>query len=229
MRLAGPGRRTRLTYRRPRLAAAATIDEINLTLAAAALGALRRKGVRGRSGDPVGAALLDAKTRAAARLPGRMERFDIEVGSRRLPVVLDGAHVPFNLAAVMRDLARTPDLAGLCVAVVALAADKDAKGFVAEFGKRAAAIVFTDLPGSSRGRSLAELQAIAASLGVASEVEPDAKRAYRRGVELAMEANAWLLVTGSLYLIGGLRREISDAARSRNQVDPTLEFRSSSG
>jgi dihydrofolate synthase / folylpolyglutamate synthase len=217
---------------RARLDAAATIEQTNVALASAALDQLGRTGVRARSaavGDPVGAWLLDAETRAAARLPGRMERFDIEVGSRSLPVVLDGAHVPFNLAAVMRDLARVPDLSGPWVAVVALAADKDAKGFVAELGKRAAAFVFTDLPGSSRGRSPAELRALAASLGVASEVEPDAKRAYRRGVEMAMEANSWLLVTGSLYLIGALRGEVSAAAWSGRQVDPTLEFRSPPG
>ncbi len=195
---------------RARLDAAATIDETNVALAGAVLDQLGRRGVRASSaavGDPVGAWLLDVETRAAARLPGRMERFDIEVGSGRLPVVLDGAHVPFNLAAVMRDLARAPDLSGPCVTVIALAADKNAKGFVAELGKRAAALVFTDLPGSSRGRAPAELRALAESLGVASEVEPDAKQAYRRGVELATQVNAWLLVTGSLYLIGALRGE----------------------
>ena len=204
--------------RRPRLDAAATIDETNAALANAALDELGRKGVRARSGavgEPIGAWLLDAETRAAARLPGRMERFDIEVGSRRLPVVLDGAHVPFNLAAVMRDLARAPDLSGPCVAVVALAADKDAKGFVSELARRAAAIVFTDLPGSSRGRSPAELGALAASLGFSSEVEPDPKRALSRGVELARQANVWLMVTGSLYLIGALRREVGEAVGAR--------------
>ena len=196
--------------RRPRLGAASSIDETNLALAAAVLGELRRKGVSGPSGEPVGAALLGAETRAAARLPGRMERFDIETGSRRLPVVMDGAHVPFNLKAVLGDLARAPDLAGPCVAVVALAADKDAKGFVGELGRRASTIVFTDLPGSARGRAPAELQALAASLGFASEAEPDASQAFRRGVELAKAANAWLLVTGSLYLVGALRREVAE-------------------
>ncbi len=159
---------------------------------------------------PIGAWLLDEETRAAARLPGRMERFDLEVGARRLPVVLDGAHVPFNLEAVLSDLARTPDLSGPCVAVVALAADKDARGFVAELGRRAATVVFTDLPGSSRGRSPAELKALGASLGLKSEAEPDATRALRRGVELATQASAWLLVTGSLYLVGALRPAIPD-------------------
>jgi dihydrofolate synthase / folylpolyglutamate synthase len=163
---------------------------------------------RAPDGVMIGAWLLDAETRAAARLPGRMERFDIDVGARRLPVVLDGAHVPFNLEAVLGDLALSPDLAGPCVAVVALAADKDANGFLAALGKRASTIVITDLPGSSRGRSPVELQALAASLGLSSEAEPDAKRAFRRGAELASEANSWLLVTGSLYLVGALRGEI---------------------
>ena len=121
--------------KRTRLAASAPIEQINLALAAAVLGELRRKGVSGRFGEPVGAALLDADTRAAARLPGRMERFDVEIGPRRLPVVMDGAHVPFNIGAVLRDLALTPDLSGPCVAIVALAADKDAEGFVAELAR----------------------------------------------------------------------------------------------
>jgi dihydrofolate synthase/folylpolyglutamate synthase len=201
---------------RTRLDAAATIEETNVALAGAALDQLGRSGVRARSatpGEAVGAWLLDAETRAAARLPGRMERFDIDVGPRRLPVVLDGAHVPFNLRAVLRDLALAPDLSGPCVALVALAADKDAKGFAAALGERASAIVFTDLPGSNRGRAPAELKALAASLGVPSEVEPDAKRALRQGLELAGQANAWLIVTGSLYLVGALRGEIGAAAQ----------------
>jgi dihydrofolate synthase / folylpolyglutamate synthase len=120
--------------------------------------------------------------------------------------------VPFNIGAVLRDLALVPDLSGPCVAIVALAADKDAEGFVAELAKRASTIVLTDLPGSSRGRSPAELQALANSLGLTSEVESDAKQALKRGLELACQANAWLLVTGSLYLIGALRGAVGDAA-----------------
>jgi dihydrofolate synthase/folylpolyglutamate synthase len=198
--------------KRTRLDASAPIEQINLALAASVLGELRRKAVSGRSGEPVGAALLDADTRAAARLPGRMERFDLEIGPRRLPVVMDGAHVPFNIGAVLRDLVATPELSGPCVAIVALAADKDAAGFVAELGGRASTVLFCDLPGSSRGRSPVELKALAESLGLVSEVEPDAKRALKRGLELAARANAWLLITGSLYLIGALRGAVGEAA-----------------
>jgi dihydrofolate synthase/folylpolyglutamate synthase len=198
--------------KRTRLDASAPIEQVNFALAAAVLGELRRKGTSGRSGVPVGAALLDAATRAAARLPGRMERFDVEIGPRRLSVVMDGAHVPFNIGAVLRDLALRPDLSGPCVAIVALAADKDAHGFVAELAERALTVIFTDVPGSNRGRSPVELKALAESLGLVSEVEPDTKRALERGLELACQANAWLLVTGSLYLIGALRGAVGQAA-----------------
>ena len=184
----------------------ATIEETNVALAGAVLDQLGRKGVAGRDGRPLGAALIDAETRAAARLVGRMERIDIETAGLRLPVVFDGAHVPFNLAAVLRDLARAPDLARPCVAVVALASDKDAGGFLGELQKRASAVVFTEPHGASRGRPGSELAALAASLGLKSEVEPDPQRAFWRGLELAAEARAWVLVTGSLYLVGALRR-----------------------
>ena len=209
---------------RPPVGAAATIEDANIALAGAALDQLGAMGVRAPAlgGPSVGGWLIDAETRAAARLPGRMERFDIDLGSRRVPVVLDGAHVPFNIRAVLRDLALNPDLAGPCVAIVALAGDKDAAGFLAELGKRASTIIFTDLPGSSRGRSAAELQALAASLGLTSEAEPEVKLALKRGLELATRADAWLIVTGSLYLIGALRPAIAEATKAPSQARPAL-------
>jgi dihydrofolate synthase / folylpolyglutamate synthase len=213
---------------RPPLDAATTMEDANVALAGATLDRLGELGVRAPAlgGAPLGAWLIDAETRAAARLPGRMERFDVGIGPRRLPVVMDGAHVPFNIRAVLRDLALDPDLAGPYVAIVALAADKDAQGFVAELAKRASTVLFTDLPGSSRGRPPAELQAIATSLGLTSEVEPDASRALKRGLELAAQANAWLLVTGSLYLIGALRPATAEAPET--QARPILDLQQTS-
>ena len=200
---------------RPPLAASPTIEGSNVALAGAVLDQLGKLGVRAPAvGDAdVGAWLIDANVRAAARLPGRMERFAMETGSGRLAVVLDGAHVPFNIEAVLDDLARSPEFSEPCVAVVALAADKDAKGFVAELGKRASTIVFSDLPGSSRGRPPDELQRLAASLGLNSEAEPDARRALNRATALTAAAKTWLLVTGSLYLVGALRGAVIDARR----------------
>jgi dihydrofolate synthase/folylpolyglutamate synthase len=191
----------------------ATIEETNVMLAAAALDQLGRRGVCSLSGEAVGAWLLDAQTRSAARLIGRMERQDVAVGQSRLPIVFDGAHVPFNLAAVLADLARAPDLARPCVAVVALAADKDAHGFLTELSRSASAAVLTDLPSTNRGRPAEELHAIAHSIGLRSEVERDPHKAFWRGCELAEKDSGWLLVTGSLYLVGELHGEVGRAEK----------------
>ena len=203
--------------KRTRLDASAPIDEVNFALAAAVLGELRRKGVSGRPGVPVGAALLDAGTRAAARLPGRMERFDVEAGpssvfqsswtarmcrSTSAPYCAILLSCPIFPVRAWRSL-RSPPTRTLRVSWP-------------NFAGRASTVVFTDLPDSSRGRSPAELQALATSLGLTSEVEPDAKRALERGLELAGQANAWLLVTGSLYLIGALSGAVGEAVRGRD-------------
>jgi dihydrofolate synthase/folylpolyglutamate synthase len=150
---------------------------------------------------------ISANLKGAARPPSSILPHKGGGGPGALHVVLDGAHVPFNVAAVLRDLARAPELAGPCVAVVALARDKDAAGFLAEVGRRASLIVCTSVPSATRGRPADELQAIAASLGLPCEAEPDPKRALRRGMEHAEKAGAWLIVTGSLYLVGELRAE----------------------
>ena len=193
----------------------ATIEERNVQLVGLALDDLGGKGVSTHSGPmaeaSVGAWLLDGVTRARARLPGRLERREIHDfddpsrGSRVTPVVFDGAHIPFNLAAVIRDLNRQPDLSGPCVAIVALACDKDAVGFLSELARRATVAVFTELPGAGRGRPATDLAELAKSLGIASDVEPNSRRAFERGVQLASSAGAWVLVTGSLYLVGELR------------------------
>ena len=96
---------------------------------------------------------------------------------------------------------------------MALARDKDAHGFLAELGRRALAVVCTSVPSATRGLPADELHAIATALGIASEVEPDPQRALRRGAELAETAGAWLLVTGSLYLVGALRGDVLGCKR----------------
>ena len=200
----------------------ATIEDINLGLVEAVLDQLGRRGLRTRrengAGDPVGGWLLDHGTLARARLPGRMERFDVawrDVGRdvvRTIPAILDGAHVPFNLQGVLRDLNRRPDLPPACIAIVALAADKDAAGFLAALSRHAATVLWTVAPGQNRSHAPEELDALARSLGLKSEVEPEAIKAYRRGLELASETGAWVLITGSLYLVGALRRTVVGAS-----------------
>ncbi|WP_315743655.1 MULTISPECIES: bifunctional folylpolyglutamate synthase/dihydrofolate synthase [unclassified Bradyrhizobium] len=192
-----------------------SIAHINAELAGLVLDQLGERGVLTRShaalARPVGSWLLDKATCEKAKLPGRLERFDIAVSRAaglegyRIPVILDGAHVPFNLAAVMQELHRRPEFTAPCIAVVALAADKDVVGFLKCLVPHAFRVVCTEVRSSGRSYPATDLNQLATSLGLNSEVEPDPARAFVKGLELAAKSDRWLLVTGSLGLIGAIR------------------------
>ncbi len=189
---------------RPAIPSGAAIAEENALLAGLVLDHLGERGAVGRDGLPLRADLLDAAARAGARLPGRLERRRIRTAHGVVPVVLDGAHVPFNLAAVLRDLARAPDLSGPCIALVAMAGDKDAAGFLAALAGHGASVVATEMP-ERRGHAAAALRALAAAEGMEAEAVAAPEDALMRAAGLAAERDGWLLVTGSLHLVGALR------------------------
>lgn len=188
-----------------------SLEERNTIIARSVLDNLGLRGLMTRSGTlgavPFGGWLLDADTRAAARLPGRLERFDFSLsGIKEIPVVMDGAHVPFNLRAVLLDLAQKPDLNGPCTAVVAMGADKDATGLLKALSRSVSRVVFTQLPGRPAGTEPAVLQSIAETIGLASELQLEPTSAIVRALEIAERHSGWVLVTGSLHLIGAVRK-----------------------
>ncbi|AWN49887.1 bifunctional folylpolyglutamate synthase/dihydrofolate synthase [Methylobacterium terrae] len=189
---------------RPTLPDAGSIAGENAALAGLVLDRLGAGGACGRDGARLGADLLDAETCAGARLPGRLERRVVPTARGPVPAVLDGAHVPFNLAAVLRDLDRDPGLPGTCTALVALAGDKDAAGFFAVLARHAAAVVCTEMP-ERRGHGAAALRALAAAEGLEAEAVAIPDAALARAADLAARRGGWLLVTGSLHLVGALR------------------------
>ena len=183
-------------------ALAPTMLERNVDLARLALDELGARDVRDRHGWPVGGRLLDAGTVEAARLPGRLEKRS--VGG--IPVVLDAAHVPSSVRMVLDELAGDPDLPGKPVAVVALGRDKDARGIFRILASATDTVVCTTVPSGplSAAEVLAE-EARCAGLG--AETAADPRTAYARALELA-EDGRWVLVIGSFYLAGAIRREI---------------------
>jgi dihydrofolate synthase/folylpolyglutamate synthase len=121
--------------------------------------------------------------------------------------------VPFNLEAVLDDLSGMEGFVGPGIAVGAIAADKDAAGLLEVMGRYGVSPIFTSV--SNRFRSPAELQTLAGQIGLASEVIDDPQTAYEKALERAAASGAWVILTGSLYLVGLLReRVISEAAKS---------------
>jgi len=202
-------------------ATAATIEDQNADIARSALSALGQQGIltRGPDGISVGGWLLDPSTCRSARLPGRKEHLSFRLSgdlSRLVPVVLDGAHVPFNLRAVLRDLATEPDLLGPCVAIVALASDKDAFGFSAVLCEHTTRIVCTTVPTSARSLRPEDLASVIAAVAPvhALDVVTDPIKAFEQAIRWATESGGWVLVTGSLLLVGMLRSTALQASLS---------------
>ena len=134
-----------------------SLEERNAIIARAVLDNLGLRHVLVRCGKlgavPLGGWLLDEETRAAAHLPGRLERFDFSLtGVNETPVVMDGAHVAFNLEAMLHDLVQQTDLSGACTAVVAMGTDKDAHGLLKTLSRSASHVVFTNFLAGPLGR-----------------------------------------------------------------------------
>ncbi len=148
--------------------------------------------------------LDERAVRAAAReteVPGRMQ-----VLTGNPLVVLDGAHNPDAVAALVRSL---PGVAGerRLGLVMGVLEDKDAAGMLAMLLPCCERAWFT-APRSPRALSPAALHSLARQLGFdAASCEPDPARALA-------EASSWaaagmsdaraVLVTGSIYLVGAL-------------------------
>ena len=203
---------------RPPAGAGQTIAESNAGLARAVLDELGRRGVAIRETSLLHGLLagwlLDDLTRCAARLPGRMERFDLPVAaltgnadgasSHSVPVILDGAHVPFSLEAVLAELDDLTELGGPCAVVFGLGRDKQVREILGVLRHRTALVICTQATGGPPAFSPTELRSLAEAAGLAAEaiVHPD--EALARAV-MAVAARGWILVTGSLYIVGEVR------------------------
>jgi dihydrofolate synthase/folylpolyglutamate synthase len=136
---------------------------------------------------------------ATVQVPGRFE-----VVGRRPLVVLDGAHNPDGAAAARATLdddfaGRTPD-----VLVVGFTGGRDPGEMLRALGAERSRLVVACKPASPRGADPASVAAAAASLGVDAEVVPSVSAAVGRALAAAGE-NDFILVTGSLYVVGEAR------------------------
>jgi dihydrofolate synthase/folylpolyglutamate synthase len=137
---------------------------------------------------------------AAVRVPGRMQTVDSD------PLTLiDGAHNPDGIAALVESLAEITRGRERVVAVVSVLDDKDVGSMLANLTPIADALVLT---ASRNPRSLPPptLESQAQQLGASrTEIVPEPHHALARARELAGPRGV-VLATGSIYLIADLLR-----------------------
>jgi dihydrofolate synthase/folylpolyglutamate synthase len=147
-----------------------------------------------------------AQAAAGTRVPGRLHLIDGEP-----PTVLDGAHNPDAVAALVASLAEVLPPAAPLALVLGVLEDKDAAAMLAQLLPVSARAWFT-APPSSRALSPAALQSLARQLGFEESVcEPKPARALEQARRWASEHHGAVLATGSVYLVGDLLAQLDDA------------------
>jgi dihydrofolate synthase/folylpolyglutamate synthase len=150
---------------------------------------------------------IDARVLEGARLPGRFESMP-EPNDRA--VVLDGAHNPDKVAALMDEVELWRGVNHLPPPVVvagALAA-KDARGLAPALMAGEALVATTASTTAKPGIPAAAIASEARLHGFRGPVAvaPEPGDAMATALDLADKLGTWVLGTGSLYLVGSLRR-----------------------
>jgi len=168
--------------------------------AAAALAVVDQLALRRPPASPPDPA-IDARVLAACRVPGRYEVIRTASGH---DLILDGAHNPHAAAALasrLRDDGRRPIL------IVAVSADKDARGIAAALAPTARRVIATRY---QQARALAPAQladtfrAAVDADALAIETAADLAAAIGRATALATGDTA-IAITGSLFVVGEAR------------------------
>jgi dihydrofolate synthase/folylpolyglutamate synthase len=135
---------------------------------------------------------------ATAVWPGRIENIRVQPD-----IYLDGAHNPSSARELDAFLAE--NFAGRRIILIFGALrDKAVDEIAGILFPRAAHVIFTE-PATSRAISAAQLAEIAGHYASSSEIIPDAAQALEAALSKAQPGDT-IFITGSLYLVGQLRR-----------------------
>jgi dihydrofolate synthase/folylpolyglutamate synthase len=150
----------------------------------------------------VGMQLQDGALRGAAgsvEVAGRLQVLDGDPLT-----VLDGAHNPDAIRALLQALGEVLPAGAPVALVLGVLEDKDAAGMLAPLLEVCERAWFT-APPSARALSPAALQSLARQLGFeAVACEPEPARALAEARSWAREHGGVVLATGSVYLVGDL-------------------------
>jgi len=147
---------------------------------------------------------------AQAAVPGRLE--SMRLAQDEVTVVLDVAHNPDGMAALVNGLAEAFVFDDLVV-VVGILADKDYRGMLAELARLPCTLVITQ-PQSARSVAPSDLGETAAELGLDHEIVSEVGAAMDAAIGSAGQGRL-VCVTGSHYVVGEARRALRDQEDSR--------------
>jgi len=190
----------------------------NLALARSALARLGEAGTASPArGLPLAGKDLPASVASGAHLPGRLEALEVRCAhgaasgsrARTTRVVLDGAHVGFAVTAALDELQRDPRHAAKPVVLLALGADKHAADIIGRLAQTAAFVVCCRLHADRPSWDSRELARLCTQQGIACESVDSPLAGLDRCFE-RVAAGAWILVTGSLHLVGTVRGHLLD-------------------
>ncbi|MFN8818188.1 MAG: bifunctional folylpolyglutamate synthase/dihydrofolate synthase [bacterium] len=129
-----------------------------------------------------------------------------EIVRRQPTVVLDGAHNPESIAALMKTLPAHVSYDSLLV-IFGCAADKDIKGILKYLVTAADKVIFTKAEGNMRAAEPKELARIYHKLadGKQAMTAPNLAKALDLAHRMALSSDA-VCITGSFYLVGEAKR-----------------------
>jgi dihydrofolate synthase/folylpolyglutamate synthase len=177
------------------VAAPGLFQRRNFALARAAARAYLQRGGRELEADAV------SRAAAQVHVPGRLQRLDDDP-----PTLLDGAHNPHAVAALVQSLAEGLPRGAPLGLVMGVLEDKDAASMLEMLLPLCERAWFT-APPSARALPPAALSSLARQLGfdaTRSACESQPARALEGAQAWAREAGGAVLATGSVYLVGAL-------------------------
>ncbi|MCL2713619.1 MAG: bifunctional folylpolyglutamate synthase/dihydrofolate synthase [Alphaproteobacteria bacterium] len=142
-----------------------------------------------------------------AEWPARMQRLTsgplLGLGPRDCEIWIDGGHNVEGgrvAAAALGDLEER--VSRPLVLIAGMMANKDARGFIANFADLTRHLIVVPIPGTENALPVAQLSAIARELPMRVDTAPGIEEALRAIAKLAYEVPPRILITGSLYLAG---------------------------
>ncbi len=128
----------------------------------------------------------------------------LEIVNRSPQVIIDGAHNPAGIAALCRVISAELSFKKLTV-VFAVLNDKDYKAMLRRLAPLADRVILTGIR-EERALNPEDMAAVARCYNETVEVVPDSREATLRALDSSADDDL-ICVTGSLYLIGEIKRQ----------------------